>query len=100
MTVKTGSKRADKLATGGVVHARQGDEGRVDRLRGGIARGVLPTMQASARRRGPRAPGAAGSPRKPKRSKHSSGLGGRLAAAVRMARLRAGRAAEDFRARR
>jgi hypothetical protein len=55
--------------------------------------GMLATMRASARRH--RA--AAAKPLKSKRSKRVRSLGGRLAAAMRMARLRACRAAEDHR---
>jgi len=56
-------------------------------------------MHASARRRGAR-PDLNRAPRKRKRAKRTSGLGGRLAAAIRTARLRASRAAEEFGARR
>jgi hypothetical protein len=53
-------------------------------------------MHASARRRtAARAPVAA-RPRKGKPGKRTHALGGRLAAAIRTARLRAGRAAEEF----
>ena len=100
MTGKTASKGAAKVVADDIVHARQGDEGRMTRARGGAARWALPTMHASARRRGPRVHDVAGAPRKPKRAKRTPGLGGRLAAAIRMARLRAGRAAEEFGARR
>lgn len=50
----------------------------------------VPTMRASARKRAD--PGAL---RKAKRAKRTRILGGRLAAATRIARLRAGRAAEE-----
>jgi hypothetical protein len=95
MTVKTASKRAAEVTVGGIVRTRRGDQGRMSRVRC-----ALPTMQASARRPGPRTRNVAGAPRRPKRAKRTSGLGGRLAAAIRMARLRAGRAAEEFGTRR
>lgn len=58
--------------------------------------GTLATMRASARRhRVARAIDA--KPRKTKRARPMRNLGGRLAAAMRMARLRACRAAEDHR---
>lgn len=61
-----------------------------------LARVSLPTMQASARRcRAMRSPEAAAK-RKSKRPKRSRSLGGRLAAAIRLTRLRASRAAEDY----
>ena len=60
-----------------------------------LARVSLPTMQASARRcRAMRSPEAA--KRKSKRPKRARSLGGRLAAAIRLTRLRASRAAEDY----
>lgn len=60
------------------------------------ARIPLPTMQASARRcRAMRSPEAAAK-RKSKRPKRARSLGGRLAAAIRLTRLRASRAAEDY----
>jgi hypothetical protein len=95
MNAKTASKRAAEVTAGGIVHTRQGDQGRMSRVRG-----ALPTMQASVRRPGPRTRNVAGAPRTSKRAKRTPGLGGRLAAAIRMARLRAGRAAEEFGARR
>jgi hypothetical protein len=95
MTAKTASKRAAEVTAGDSVRTRQGEQGRLSRVRG-----TLPTMQASARRPGPRTRSVAGAPRRPKRVKRTSGLGGRLAAAMRMARLRASRAAEEFGARR
>lgn len=100
MTGNTASKRAAKDVTDDLVRARQGDVGRMSRARGGAARCALPTMRAATRRRGPRARDLASTPRKPKRGKRTPGLGGRLAAAIRMARLRASRAAEEFGARR
>jgi hypothetical protein len=64
----------------------------------GISRSTLPTLQASARRRNAaRKPDAVRAPPKPKRTKRASTLGGRLAAAIRMTRLRAIRAAEERR---
>lgn len=91
-------KRADKpvrVASDGMARARQGAASRMPAARNGEVRGALPTMQASARRCGP-GTGAANAPRKPKRAKRAPGLGGRLAAAIRVARLRASRAAEEF----
>lgn len=83
----------------------QADLQTVGRLRRAAARmlsaddargGMLATMRASARR--PRAAHtAAARPRKAKRAKRMRNLGGRLAAAMRIARLRACRAAEDHR---
>jgi hypothetical protein len=58
--------------------------------------GTLATMRASARRHHA-ARAAQAKPRKAKRAKHARNLGGRLAAAIRMARLRAHRAAEEHR---
>jgi len=58
-------------------------------------------MQAAARRRNAvRSPDAVPGPRKTKRAKRTHSLGGRLAAAIRMTRLRASRAAEEFGGRR
>jgi hypothetical protein len=54
------------------------------------ARRTLPAIRASVRRSEVR------TPRKARRAKHAPGLGGRLAAAIRTARLRAIRAAEEF----
>ncbi|HEV2540278.1 MAG TPA: hypothetical protein VGU03_11285 [Frateuria sp.] len=56
--------------------------------------GTLATMRASARR-SDAARAAEARPRKAKRAKRARSLGGRLAAAIRMARLRAHRAAEE-----
>jgi hypothetical protein len=95
MTAKTASKRAAGVAAGDSVRTRQGEQGCISRVRG-----TLPTMQASARRTGPRTRSVTGAPRRPKQAKRTPGLGGRLAAAMRMARLRASRAAKEFGARR
>jgi hypothetical protein len=94
MSGKAGSKRAGN----GMARARQGANGRMAPAREGAARGAPPAMRASARR--PGAPGVAGAPRKSKRARRPPSLGGRLAAAIRTARLRARRAAEEFGARR
>jgi hypothetical protein len=97
MSSKAGSKRAGspvRAASGGSVQAREGAKGHPARV--DAARAALPTMRASARRLGPRTSGATGTPRKAMRPRQRApGLGGRLAAAIRMARLRAGRAAEE-----
>jgi hypothetical protein len=53
-------------------------------------------MRASVRRRDARTADAVQPRRKGKRSRRANALGGRLAASVRTARLRARRAAEEF----
>lgn len=99
MADKTVSKRAGasvKVAPDGLGHARRGTNGRYA-PGDGATPGVLPAMRASVRRRDAARPSeAARPPRKSKRPKRAPGLGGRLAAAIRVARLRASRAAEEF----
>lgn len=62
---------------------------------------MLATMRAAARRchaaRAAEVKPRKAKPRKAKRAKQARSLGGRLAAAIRMARLRAHRAAEEHR---
>lgn len=99
MTAKAGSKRAGnpvRVASTGTARARRGANGRMVQPGEAQAGGALPAMHASARRDAVRASEAVRSPRKAKRAKRTPGLGGRLAAAIRTARLRAGRAAEEF----
>lgn len=102
MTAKAGSKRAGnpvRVASTGTARARRGANGRMVQPGEAQAGGALPAMHASARRDAVRASEAVRSPRKAKRAKRAKrtpGLGGRLAAAIRTARLRAGRAAEEF----
>lgn len=93
MSIKAGSKRAgdpQRATLGGGARARQGAGGRALRTPG-----TLPAMRASARRRGPRVHEAARAPRKARRARYAPSVGGRLAAAIRTARLRASRAAEE-----
>jgi hypothetical protein len=76
--------------------ARQGANGR-HAPPGGVRRRALPAMRASVRRRDVAHTADALQPRrKGKRSRRANALGGRLAASVRTARLRARRAAEEF----
>lgn len=94
MAAKAGSKRAGDpgqkvIGIGG--RARRGTDGRHLPRGEGAPRATLPTMHASARRRG-----VASDARRPRKGKQTRLLGGRLAAAIRTARLRAGRAAEEF----
>ncbi|UGB39461.1 hypothetical protein [Frateuria soli] len=60
-----------------------------------MTRGVLPAMRASVRRRGGARPPTVRPSRKGK-SRRGHGLGTRLAATIRVARLRASRVAEEF----
>lgn len=60
-----------------------------------VRRGMLPAMRASARRRNAAPAADEAKPRKAKRARPARNLGGRLAATIRMARLRAHRAAEE-----
>lgn len=103
MSAKAGSKRAGgpvRVASNGIDRARRGSNGRAS-AGGDRVRGALPMMRASARRRkAVHASEDARAPRKSKRAKRAPTLGGRLAAAIRMTRLRASRSAEEFRMRR
>lgn len=92
MPSNPGQKRADTsvaLVTERARRSRSASDETATRV-------ALPTMQASARRcRAMRSPEAAAK-RKSKRAKRARSLGGRLAAAIQLARLRASRAAEDY----
>ena len=96
MPTKHRQKRADEVQPARAAkRARQRGRGTGPVDEAG-ARVRPPTMQASARRcRAMRSPEAAAK-RKSKRAKRTHSLGGRLAAAIRLARLRAGRAAEEY----
>lgn len=102
MSAKAGSKRAGgpvRVASNDIDRARRRANGRAP-AGGDAIRAALPMMRASARRRkGVHAPEDART-RKSKRAKRAPTLGGRLAAAIRMTRLRASRSAEEFRMRR
>lgn len=86
--------KAAQVAPGAPDHAHRETNGRLAR---GAGRGALPAMRASVRRRGAACVGDGRRPaRKGKRPRRAPGLGGRLAAAIRVGRLRASRAAEEF----
>jgi len=100
MSAKAHSKRAGnpvQVAPEATSRARRGANGRMPARVSGDTRSALPTMRAATRRRDAAcSPDAKRTPRKAKRAKRTHSLGGRLAAAIRVARLRASRAAEEF----
>ncbi|MCX7512298.1 hypothetical protein [Frateuria sp. STR12] len=96
MSAKAVSRRAGnpvRVAANDTIGAPRVANGRTGERRAG---GALPTMRASARRNAARVEGREPARRKAKRGRRAPSLGGRMAAAIRAARLRACRAAEEF----
>jgi hypothetical protein len=102
MSAKATSRRASGLAPAARGAGSARDRAKAPVPAGDLApRSALPAMRATERRHKAAHPSEpAPALRRSKRAAHGPSLGGRLAAAIRIARLRASRAAEDYAARR